>query len=174
MVFGTASALRVGQAGFDTLRLLQAQRALTVRHKVTSAMSPHDHDNVTGNCQPERDYHPGDSGRSVSDISLPSARALGHAVRLTLITVGAFLFGVLPGGILVDRIARTSGVHLRIGEIVALQVLFASVGACSGVALYRLFSWSSPTATDVCVAIGSGLLFGFCGFALLVYLTPGT
>jgi hypothetical protein len=114
------------------------------------------------------------NGGPLPQIQLPSDGALQIGVRLSLAIVGAFLTGVFPGGILVAYLIASWPVHPGIGTFLMLYVLFASVGACSGIVAYRLISWSSPTMTDLYLVFGSGLLFGILGLALLVYFASGT
>lgn len=106
-----------------------------------------------------------------TDIHLPWSRI---GVRISLASVGAFLSAVFPGVILVEHIAMTSRVFLGFGEFMVVYFILASVGGYCGIALYRTMTWSRPTAIDICLIFGVGILFGFLGFALMASLTPGT
>lgn len=78
--------------------------------------------------------------------------------------VGAFLLGVYPGMVWLNRFAATSPRMLGSFELTILVFLFALAGAFSGAILFRVVSWTAPTWMDVWFAVINGLLFGFWGF----------
>src|SRR5262249_588472 len=91
-------------------------------------------------------------------------------LRFGLPAVGAFLLGVFPGMNWLECYAATSPVFLGSGTQICLILLLATTGASSGVLLFRVVSWTTPTSTDVAIILPYGLLFGFFGFLYLLTL----
>jgi hypothetical protein len=92
------------------------------------------------------------------------------ALRFGLPAVGAFLLGVFPGMNWLKRYGETSPVMLGGGEVICLILLLATSGSSFGILLFRLVSWTKPTATDAAIFLAYGLLFGLIGFSYLCIL----